>query len=134
MGAFVDLPVNRFTNLSNTPQVIVSTSPSTNTNALNIDSITICNRGAQPILIFLKRIRVDNGSTMENFIVNYFEIDGYNQSNYSSVNIVGELELQIRLNYQPIPSPLYESLVCYSNGYTQVFDCEVNYTKFNDLP
>lgn len=61
------------------------------------------------------------------FYGNQFEIDPYKQVNISdSIGV-------ITLEYSTTPY-ISDSLICYSNGYTQVFDCNVSYAQLNELP
>lgn len=58
---------------------------------------------------------------------NEFEINPYDTVDI--IDIIGVLNLQ----YNRTPY-MADSLVCFSNGYTQIFDCEVNYAQLNELP
>lgn len=129
MGIFVDYPVNPFSGLTSTPTTILATGSVLNLHPLQVNSITICNRGAQDIRFNLQRNRTgDNPVTT--FIINQFEIKAY-----ETVEIMERLGLQIFLEYSAAPNPIIiDSLICFSNGYTQIFDCEVDYTRLNDLP
>ena len=101
-------------------------------NALIVNSIIVCNYGEQDIRFNLKRV----GSTMlldtfDNFLTYNLEIKSYktDQSDSRKLNTIDVITLvgmQIFLE-------IGDSLICYSNGYTQKFDCEVNYTKLNGL-
>jgi hypothetical protein len=61
------------------------------------------------------------------YYVNELEISPY--STIDVIDITGILNLQFS-----ITPYLTDKLVCFSNGYTQVFDCEVNYAQLNELP
>lgn len=129
MGIFVDYPVNPFSGLASTPTTILTTGSGLNLHPLQVNSITICNRGAQDIRFNLKRERTGD-APVTTFIINQFEIKAY-----ETVDVIERLGLQIFLEYSIAPNPVIaDSLICFSNGYTQVFDCEVNYTRLNDLP
>jgi hypothetical protein len=132
MGIFVDYPVNPFSGLTNTPVTILATGSGANLHPLQVNSITVCNIGTQDIRFNLKRSRTGD-TNIETFIIKQFEIKAY-----ETVDVLARLGLQIFLEYIPgiFPDPplLVDSLICYSNGYTQIFDCEVNYTRLNDLP
>ncbi len=60
-------------------------------------------------------------------LMNEFEIKPY--TTIDVIDIIGIIHL--RYNVSPF---ITDSLICFSNGYTQVFDCDVNYTQLNELP
>lgn len=121
MGILVNYASNMFAGLSDTPQTIITVS----TKILIINEILICNRGAQDIRFNLKKVRTQT-SPVTIFYVNEFSIKAYD-----TVDIVDKFALEIFLQYSTSPS-IVDSLVCFSNGYTQVFDCEVSYTQLNE--
>jgi hypothetical protein len=127
MGIFLDYPVNPFSGLKNTPTTILATGSGSNLHTLTVNSITICNRGAQNIRINLKRSRT-GATSISNFLINEFEIAAY-----ATVELIKQFGLGIFLEYSTSPS-IIDSLICFSNGYTQIFDCEVNYSRLNELP
>ena len=51
---------------------------------------------------------------------------------YKTVNVIKKTGV-ITLTFSTKPF-VSDSLVCFSNGYTQVFDCHVNYAQLNELP
>ncbi len=51
---------------------------------------------------------------------------------YETVNII-QITGVITLEYGTKPF-VSDSLICFSDGYTQVFDCDVNYAQLNELP
>lgn len=61
------------------------------------------------------------------FIINELEIKPY--TTVDIVDITGVLQL----NYDTQPF-IRDSLICFTNGYTQIIDCEVNYAQLNELP
>lgn len=123
MGIFVDYSSNVFANIANGPTAILSA----DANVLVLNSIIICNRGPDSIRFNLQKARdAEGGVTI--FYINEFEIKPYN-----TVDVIAEFGLQIFLQYSLTPS-VSDSLICFSNGYTQKFDCEVNYTILNELP
>lgn len=129
MGIFVDYPVNPFTGLKDVPTVILATGSGLNLHPLQVNAITVCNRGTQTIRFNLQRERTGDDE-ITTFIINQFEIKAY-----ETVDVIERLGLQIFLEYSIAPNPVItDSLICFSNGYTQIFDCEVNYTRLNDLP
>ena len=120
---FVDYLSNPFANLSNiATEIIAATS-----NVIQVNSLIVCNRGAQDIRFNLQKVRVAAIPT-QIFYVNEFIIKGYN-----SIDVLKELGLNIFLEYSVIPS-VSDSLVCFSGGYSQKFDCEVTYTRLNETP
>jgi sRNA-binding regulator protein Hfq len=121
MGILVNYASNMFAGLSDTPQTIITV----DTKILIINEILICNRGAQDIRFNLKKVRTQT-SPVTIFYVNEFLIKAYD-----TVDIVDKFALEIFLQYSADPS-IVDSLVCFSNGYTQVFDCEVSYTQLNE--
>lgn len=127
MGIFVDYPVNPFSGLTSTPTTILATGSGLNLHPLQVNSITICNRGEQDIRFNLKRQR-SGGAAVTTFIINQFEVKAY-----ETVDVMERLGLQVFLEYS-LALNITDSLICFSNGYTQIFDCEVNYTRLNDLP
>jgi len=122
MGIFVDYPSNIFAGVSNTPQTIVVA----DTNVLWVAAIIVCNRGAAPIRFNLQKVR-DQISPVTIFYVNELEIKPY--ATIDIIDITGVLQLE----YSLTPS-ISDSLVCFSNGYTQIFDCDVCYAQLNELP
>ena len=125
MGIFVDYPSNPFANITNVPTTILIA----DTNPLQINGLIVCNRVGQPIRFNLKKIRTQT-SPVEIFYVNELPIEPY-----ETVDVVAKLGLQIFLEYSTTPNPLRsDSLICFTNGYTQICDCEISYTRLNDLP
>lgn len=131
MGVFVDYLRNRFVNIAplvDTPQTILTA----DTNVLIVNSIIVCNYGEQDIRFNLKRV----GSTMlrdtfDNFLTYNLEIKSYktdqgDSRKLNTIDVIALVGMQIFLE-------IGDSLICYSNGYTQKFDCEVSYTKLNGL-
>jgi hypothetical protein len=125
MGIFVDYPSNPFANIINAPTTILVA----NTNPLQVNGLIVCNRVGQPIRFNLKKIRTQT-SPVEIFYINEFEIKPY-----ETVDVIAKIGLQIFLEYSATPDPsVSDSLVCFTNGYTQICDCEISYTRLNDLP
>jgi hypothetical protein len=125
MGIFVDYPSNPFANIINIPTTILVA----DTNPLQVNGLIVCNRGGQPIRFNLKKIRTQT-SPIEIFYINEFEIGPY-----ETIDVIAELGLQVFLEYSTTPDPsVSDSLVCFTKGYTQVCDCEISYTRLNDLP
>jgi len=122
MGIFVDYPSNIFAGVSNTPATILVA----DTNVLWVTAIIVCNRGAAPIRFNLQKVRTQT-SPVTIFYVKELEIKPY--TTIDIIDITGVLQLKYNLT----PS-ISDSLVCFSNGYTQIFDCEVCYAQLNELP
>ena len=126
MVIFVDYPSNPFSNLANIPTTILATT----THPLQVNGLIVCNRGSEDIRFFLKKNRAQT-SPVEIFYLNELEIKAYD-----TVDVVALKGLQIFLEYESsLPGPSKnDSLICYTKGYTQKFDCEISYTRLNDLP
>jgi len=139
VSIFVDYLSNPFSNLSNTPQIIITTS----TNSLWVQSLIVTNLGEEDIRVNLKFMRTtthlsDPPSTIEIFLAKNFLVPSYktisNQKElvlYNTVDLVKVLGIPMNLQYT---SEITESLTIYSNGYTQIFDCSVIYSRLNELP
>lgn len=61
------------------------------------------------------------------YLINELEI-----SPFATIDIIDTTGV-IQLNFSRFPY-ISDSLSCFSNGYTQVFDCDVNYARLNELP
>ena len=120
---FVDYLSTPFTNLVNVKQTILSAT----SNVLVVNSIIICNRTGQNIRFNLKKVRNQN-TPVEIFYLNEVEIKPY-----QTIDAIEQLGFNIFLQYQQDPV-ISDSLVCFSNGLKQVFDCEVFYSKLNETP
>jgi hypothetical protein len=136
MSIFVDYLSNPFSNLSNTPQIIIMTS----TNSLWIQSLIVTNTGEEDIRINLKFMRniIDPLGNVGIFLAKNFLIPSYKTISsqkepvlYNTVDLVKVLSIPMNLQYT---SNITESLTIYSNGYTQIFDCSVIYSRLNELP
>lgn len=126
MGIFIDYASNIFAGLTDTPQTILTA----DTNVILVNSIIVCNLGVENIRFNLNKLRTQSltPNSIEIAYVNQFEIP-----TYRTVDIIQEFGLQIYLQHSFTPN-ISDSLICFSNGYTQVFDCEVSYTILNELP
>ena len=120
---FIDYLSVLFTGINKTPTTLITTDSHT----LVINSLIVCNRGRTPIRFYLKKVRTGSSPT-EIFYINEFEIKAYD-----TVDIVKEKGLNIFLQYSQTPS-VSDSLVCFSNGLSQKFDCELNYAQLKELP
>lgn len=114
-----------FTGLANTPQTIVTANP----NVLVVNSVIVCNLGAETIRFNLQKTRTQSPSSP--ITVSY--IKEYQIMPYNTVDVAAEFGLEIFLTYSATPS-VSDSLICFSNGYTQKFDCEITYTTLTELP
>ncbi len=125
MGVFVDYPSSPFSNLKDVETTILTAS----THPLLVSSIIVCNRTSAAILINLKKIR-SQVSPVTIYTINEFRIEAYD-----TVDIVAAKGLKINLEYSTTPDPIInDSLVIFSNGYSQIFDCDISYIRLNDLP
>lgn len=120
---FIDYLSVLFAGINKTPTTLITTDSHT----LVINSLIVCNRGSTPIRFYLKKVRT-GGNPTEIFYINEFEIKAYD-----TVDIVKEKGLNIFLRYSQTPT-ISDSLVCYSNGLSQQFDCELNYAQLKELP
>lgn len=125
MGVFVNYLSNMFEEVTSIPQTILTTDE----HVLLINSITVCNLGAEKIRFNLKKQRNTDSGLTEIFVVNQFEMNPY-----ETVELIYKLGLQIVLQYKLLPSIVSDSLICFTNGYTQKADCEISYTQLNELP
>lgn len=120
---FVDYLSAPFANLNNAQQTILSAT----SNVLVVNSIIVCNRTGQSVRFNLKKVRTQN-APVEIFYLNEVEIKPY-----QTIDAIEEIGFNIFLQYQQEPA-ISDSLVCFSNGLKQVFDCEVFYSKLNEAP
>ena len=124
MGIFVNYFSNIYSNIANIPQTLVIADP----NVVLITSLTVCNLGVEPIRFNLQKIRTEFPNPVTISYINEFEI-----KTYDTVDVIAEFGIQIYLQYFVTP-PISDRLVCFSNGYTQKFDCEVTFQVLNELP
>ena len=126
MGVFVNYIPLPFAGLNNIPTTILTA----NTNQLVVNGIMVCNYLKQDMRFNLKKHRAQ-ATPVEIFYIVNFEVKAG-----QSVDILEETNIkEILLEYDNTVTPaISDSLICYSNGYTQVFDCEVTYTQLNELP
>lgn len=120
---FVDYLTIPFSNLANNKQVILSAT----SNVLVVNNIIVCNRTGQSIRFNLKKLRSQD-TLVEIFHLNELEIKPY-----KTIDAIEELGFNIFLTFQQTPA-ISDSLVCFSNGLNQKFDCEVNYSSLKELP
>jgi hypothetical protein len=118
---YIPLPI---TGLSSNPTSILTAT----TNSLIVTNIMVCNYLNQDMRFNLKKHRAQS-TPFEIFYIVNFEVKAG-----QSVDILEETNIkEIILEYNVTPS-ISDSLICYSNGYTQVFDCEISYMQLNELP
>lgn len=91
-----------------------------NINKRWVQTGTVTIVGTDPIIF-------DLYSPITIFYINELEIKPY--TTIDIIDITGVLQLEYNLT--PYVS---DSLVCFSNGYTQLFDCDVCYAQLNELP
>jgi len=111
-----------FASLSNHSQTILTASAHT----LFVNGLMVCNKGSDTIRFNLQKTRDSTPSVTINYI-NQYEIPAY-----GVVDVIAVLGLQIFLQYTSGPPSIHDSLQCFSNGYTQIFDCEISYTQLNE--
>jgi len=125
MGVFVDYDSNPFVDLSEVPTTILVT----DAHPIVVLGILVTNRGSEAIRFTLKHLETTI-SPIETVSIPEFEIKPL-----TAVDIVAEFGLTIILKYKEAPDPsLVSSLICFTNGYTQKFDCTVSYQVLKDLP
>lgn len=77
-------------------------------------------------------IGTSNITFIVNIPVSIYKINEFEIKPYDSVDIINKIGI-VNMVYSSSPF-ISESLICFSNGYTQVFDCEVTYAELNELP
>ena len=124
MGIFVDYPSNPVPDVSSTPTIILTA----DTNPIQVNGLIVCNRIGRSIRFFLKKIRTQ-ATSVEIYYINEFEIKPY-----ETVDVIAKLGLQIFLEYSTTPDPsISDRLECFTKS-NQICDCEISYTRLNDLP
>lgn len=123
MGVFVDYLPKRFSGLKDVETTLLTT----NTHPIIVTSLRVTNRTSSKILVNLKAIR-DDGVITTTYEDNNFDIEPYKR-----MDLVKECGHAFYLEYKNTSS-ISESLVIYSNGYTQIFDCNISYITLNELP
>lgn len=107
------------TDIQNGDVINVSTG-TINSNTQWKQTATVVTVGEDPIIFSVE-------PSVSSFILNELLIDPY-----TTVNII-DLSGVLNLAFTRTPY-LNDQLRSYTNGYTQVYDCEVNYTLLNELP
>lgn len=117
--SFIEYKNDLFNGLNNIQTEILSSS--TNGVDLFVDSIIICNTEKRPLRFTLKKLRTAT-TNVEINLINELKI-----LPYSTINILQDLGPSLLLQYSSSPS-LIDSLVCYSKGENQKFDCNISYS------
>lgn len=110
---------NKFMDISSSPTTILSTGSELNLCPLLVKNIIVYNKGTQNIKFNLRRERI------KNYPITLFLINEFLIRPYETIDLIEKFGLQIVFEYNTSPS-ISDSLVCFSNDYTQIFDCEVN--------
>lgn len=131
MGVFANYPSSPFPNLANIGTTILVA----NTNPLLISGIIVCNKTPYKILVNLQKIRTQNTLPFPTILETVFIVNELEIEPYDTIDIVAKKGLNIYLQYDTTTIPsISDSLVIFSNGYTQIFDCDISYITLNDLP
>ena len=130
MGIFVDYLSDPFPNISGTDITILEA----DTNFIQVNGLIVCNTGPTTIRFNLKKERVETlpiPGLIEIFYINQFEIKPF-----ETVDVVAKVGIQIFLEYYTTPNPiiLKDRLKCFTNAANQMCDCEISYTRLNELP
>jgi len=131
MGIFVDTLRAAFPAQADDPLEILKTE----SHPIRIQSLVVCNRGPQPIKFNLKIKSVEAQTTTptETFCVNEFEIKPYRTATFTSHDPDHPNFIDIYLEYRESPS-IIESLISFTNGPTQIYDCRAIYSVIKELP
>jgi hypothetical protein len=125
MGVFVNWLSSPFSAITDTETTIL-TAP---THTLLVGAVTVCNTGEKDILFNLKKTRTTPSQTT--YISYNLPIKSYKTiktpEEKNTLEIVSFLGVKILLE-------VGDSLVCFTNGYTQFCDCEIMYISLNELP
>lgn len=112
---FVDYQSLIFSNLADQKTVLLSVEKLTFLNAVNI-----CNTSEENIRINLQIVRLLSSPKQENFLVKNVLIQPNESHNLISL---GNLEVFLKDG---------DNLLCFSNGYSHLFDCTICYTELNE--
>lgn len=138
MGIFVDYLNNPYQNLNNTPRTLINTSAYSH--PVWVQSLIIANTGAQDIRINVQFVRtqISPDVTTTIFLVKDFLVPTARQPKeyksttiFNTVDLVETLGLRKNLQYT---ANITEKLVCFSNGYSEIFDCCIEFNVLNELP
>lgn len=123
---FITDSINRFNNLADTPATIIEALVC----PLRITNIIICNKKPTDMRINLQ-INTSMPAIDPTNIVLDVLIKGYNTMGSQEYNTI-DLVKQVIGSDLKLPN-INDSLICFSNGPTQVFDCTVIYYTLNEL-
>lgn len=112
---FIDYKSLIFSNLANEKTVLLSVEKPTFLNAVNI-----CNVSEDNIRINLQIVRLFIEPKEESFLIKNILIQPNETNNLLAL---GNLEVFLQDG---------DSLLCFSNGYSQLFDCTLSYTELNE--
>lgn len=135
MGSFLDYKSNIFSGLEKVPQTIVAATE----NNIWVNAIILTNLGEEEIRVNLQLTRTfTSGSPLTIYLAYNFPIPSYKSPRkFGEKTLVNTVELVeflgIRKNLEHTNS-FSDSLKCFSNGYTQIFDCSVDYAALKELP
>lgn len=123
---FITDAVERFNDLNNVPTTILEAL----VYPLRITNIIICNKGAGDM-----RINLQINTTIPNIdpthLISDLLIKGYNTMGSEKYNTIDLIKEVIGSDLK-LPE-INDSLICFSNGPTQVFDCTIIYYTLNEL-
>ncbi len=112
---FVEYKSLIFANLADQKTVLLSLEKT-----IFLNSVNICNTSEDNIRINLQIVRLLEDPTQENFLIKNVLIQPNESLNLISL---GGLEVFLKNG---------DNLLCFSNGYSQVFDCTICYTELNE--
>ena len=132
---FINYSTSLFPNLTYNQQVILESTA----NTIYVDSITVCNTSSNDIRInLIKKTIASNSSANQSFLVKNLEVQAPvsgKTSSTSTVNLVSLFGLQIFLPVRIVSGVTYtSSLIIYSGGINQNYDCSVDYSIFVETP
>ena len=105
-----------FTNLADQKTILLNVEKSVFLNAVNI-----CNVSEENIRINLQIVRNINNEKQENYLVKNVLLQPNESHNLMSL---GSLEVFLQKE---------DNILCFSNGYSQIFDCTICYTEQNEI-
>jgi hypothetical protein len=123
MSIFVSYKSLLYKNRANEIEGIVNTNNFSH--SLNVNSIIVCNTTAQALRFNLTNNRKTSSVEEEYTLINQFEIGPY-----KTVDVVASLGLEIFLEYTD--SANCDRLRAFSNGYSQIFNCQVSFTVLKE--
>jgi hypothetical protein len=128
MGVFIDQIPVIFSNISNTPTVLVDTAVIGH--PVQVESLSVCNTGTETIRLNVKRTR---GATSV-FVIKEFEIKPFQTVEIiDNPNISSNVRYML-LQYLSTPFVVSEVLTLFTNGSIQICDCTISYAVIKELP